>query len=120
MEKEGIVNRIEKIMDYYELSAAVFSDKIGVPRSSISHLLKGRNKPSLEFIMKVVETYDEVNLYWLLYGKGEFPKRERSDLKPTTTSQNILENTVNPKERKLIDRIVIFFNDGTFQEYQKN
>lgn len=120
MKKEVIVSRIEKIMDYYELSAAAFSDKINVPRSSISHLLKGRNKPSLEFIMKVVETYGEVDLYWLLFGKGEFPKGERSDLQPTTTSQNILENTVNPKEKKSIDRIVIFFNDSSFQEYQKN
>ena len=67
------VRRLEKVMNYYGLSASAFADKIGVQRSTISHLLTGRNKPSLEFVLKVVKSFPEVNLYWLLNGKGSFP-----------------------------------------------
>ena len=66
-------SRLRNIMDYYQLSASAFADKIQVPRSSISHLLSGRNKPSLDFVLKVVKEFNEVELYWLLNGKGTFP-----------------------------------------------
>lgn len=66
--------RLTKIMEFYELSAAAFADRIDVGRSSISHIISGRNKPSLEFVMKVVKGFPEVELYWLLNGKGSFPK----------------------------------------------
>ena len=58
--------RLTTIMGFYHLSASAFADKIQVPRSSISHLLSGRNKPSLDFVMKVVKEFEEVELYWLL------------------------------------------------------
>ena len=65
---EAFKTRLEKIISYYDLSAAAFADAIGVQRSSISHLLSGRNKPSLDFVLKVIQQYPEVNLYWLLNG----------------------------------------------------
>ena len=52
--------RLTSIMKSYQLSASAFADKIQVPRSSISHLLSGRNKPSLDFVLKVVKEFDEV------------------------------------------------------------
>ena len=51
---DDFIKRLEKILDYYGLSASVFADKIGVQRSNLSHLLSGRNKPSLDFILKIV------------------------------------------------------------------
>ena len=51
----------------------MFADKIGVQRSSISHILSGRNKPSLDFILKVTNEFTDVDIYWLLNGKGSFP-----------------------------------------------
>lgn len=68
--------RLEQILSHYELNASAFADTIGVQRSSISHLLSGRNKPSLDFVLKVVREFPEVNLYWLLNGKGNFPESE--------------------------------------------
>ncbi len=65
--------RLQKIINYYGLSASSFADKIGVQRSSISHILSGRNKPSLDFVMKILSSFPEVDLYWLLNGKGNFP-----------------------------------------------
>jgi len=114
---EEFIVRLEKILDYYGLSAAVFADKIGVQRSGISHLLSGRNKPSLEFVMKVIRAFPEVNLYWLLNGKGNFP------------AKNEIAPTLDPKLKiaseqkitsKTIQRIVIFYNDGSFESFDHN
>ncbi|WP_329805074.1 helix-turn-helix domain-containing protein [Flavobacterium facile] len=73
---DDFVKRLETIFDYYGLTASSFADKINVQRSSISHLLSGRNKPSLDFILKVIENFPDVELLWLLNGKGNFPKGE--------------------------------------------
>ncbi|MFN7100693.1 MAG: helix-turn-helix domain-containing protein [Flavobacterium sp.] len=70
---DDFIKRLELILDYYGLSASGFADKIGVQRSSLSHLLSGRNKPSLDFILKILEVFPEIDLYWILNGKGSFP-----------------------------------------------
>ena len=57
-----IIQRIESLREKNHLNASSFADRIGVPRSSISHILSGRNKPSLEFIIKTVDAFDEVSL----------------------------------------------------------
>ena len=62
-------------MDHHELSASLFADKIGVQRSSISHILSGRNKPSLDFILKITTEFEDVDLQWLINGVGFFPKK---------------------------------------------
>ncbi|SHF56717.1 Helix-turn-helix [Salegentibacter echinorum] len=130
---EEFSKRLHKILDFYELSAAAFADKIEVGRSSISHILSGRNKPSLDFVMKIVKTFPEVELYWLLNGKGNFPAsekpKEQPDLaKPVTASpsQNMAaakeENESAPAfsntKQKPIRKIVIFYEDGTFEAFQ--
>jgi predicted transcriptional regulator len=69
--------RLQRILDYYSVTATAFSEEINFNRSTISHLLSGRNKPSLEFVMKVLQKYPEVELYWLLNGKGDFPKKTK-------------------------------------------
>ena len=152
---EDFIKRLEIILDYYSLNASSFADKIGVQRSSLSHLLSGRNKPSLDFILKILDVFPDVDLYWILNGKGTFPK---SELKidnivaaPTPIINNQiaetkiektadlfseeLPNQKNPVEEKLatnflntqnsafqknsseIDRIVIFYKNGTFSTY---
>ncbi len=122
-------NRLRTIMDFYQLSASSFADKIQVPRSSISHLLSGRNKPSLDFVLKVIKEFEEVELYWLLNGKGDFPKtdspspivKEEAKSQDKNFANKILssEESVLANISKKIERIVIFFNDGTFKEYIK-
>ena len=62
--------RIEKIMELEKLSASKFADAIGVQRSNISHILSGRNKPSLELVNKILDHFDKINADWLLLGKG--------------------------------------------------
>ncbi|MEX0315699.1 MAG: helix-turn-helix domain-containing protein, partial [Allomuricauda sp.] len=52
-----IAIRIKSVIDHFGLTVSSFADSIGVQRSSISHILSGRNKPSLDFVLKVVKTY---------------------------------------------------------------
>lgn len=114
------IERLEHLLHYYSLNASVFADKIQVQRSSISHLLSGRNKPSLEFVLKVVKTFPEVNLYWLLNGKGSFPSGEH-DKAPSAPEP--IPQSHEPSKKQLrnssksIERIVIFYSDGSFEAY---
>lgn len=133
---EEFAKRLEKILDYYGLSATAFSEQIDFNRSTISHLLSGRNKPSLDFVMKVLDEFPEVELYWLLNGKGHFPTEEApkqkitipqassggkseenqdSPRKTPPTRLKEIDRTISEEE---IERIVVFFKDGTFKSYR--
>jgi len=123
---EEFAKRLKIIIDYYEISASLLAEKMGIQRSSISHILSGRNKPSLEFVLKILKTFPEVELYWLLNGVGEFPKQTitknqhpplsfTDDSKQTT--KLIVENIPDNKKEDEIDRIVIFYKNGTFKSY---
>ncbi|MEE9407482.1 MAG: helix-turn-helix transcriptional regulator [Polaribacter sp.] len=107
--------RLKKVMDFHQLSASLFADKVGVQRSSISHILSGRNKPSLDFILKVTSEFIDVDIQWLLNGKGVFPKNTENPA-PILPS---LFNETSKSDGKKIQRIVVFYNDGTFDEYKK-
>ncbi|HZW62042.1 MAG TPA: helix-turn-helix transcriptional regulator [Flavobacteriaceae bacterium] len=113
---DEFAKRLEKVINYYGENASSFAEKIGVQRSSISHLLSGRNKPSLEFVLKILSSYPEVELYWLLNGKGNFPKSV-SNLQTETVNNPKAENQSTEKQ---ITRIVIFYADGTFESFNKN
>ena len=113
-------NRLKKILNYHQLTASLFADKIGVQRSSISHILSGRNKPSLDFILKVTHTFTDVDIYWLLNGKGEFPKEQGPTNKVFSSNESSIVETSNSKSSKKMNRIVVFYEDGTFEEYKKN
>ncbi|MFD1014858.1 helix-turn-helix domain-containing protein [Winogradskyella rapida] len=130
--------RLQKVIDYYNESASSFAEKIGVQRSSISHILSGRNKPSLDFVMKVLNSYPEVELYWLLNGKGNFPHHPIDDQTPPpkiseapkkspsengsqilipTEAENENQITPPPSDSE-IEKIVIFYKNGTFKSYK--
>lgn len=144
---DDFVKRLETLLDYYGLNASTFADKIGVQRSSMSHLLSGRNKPSLDFVMKILEVFPDVDLYWILIGKGSFPKNNDDHLEiavssptPMASNENIgtdLFSSVetNEEEKKEIkkasslknvninfeddeiEKIVLFYKNGTFKAY---
>ena len=123
---EKFAERLKIVMDYYELSAALFAKKIEVQRSSISHILSGRNKPSLEFVLKVLKVFPEVDLFWLLNGVGNFPRDTERD-SPTLTRPKNFENDETAEGKPKIEtskeiagkieRIVVFYKDGTFKNY---
>ena len=129
---QEFAKRLQKILDYYSISATAFSDEIDVNRSTISHLLSGRNKPSLDFVLKVIQHYPEVELYWLLNGKGIFPSDKRSSEETKETKEKIPaedanakplqktpdQNEMPPIQDTDIERIVIFYRDGSFKSYK--
>lgn len=67
-------SRLSELLKYYHLSSAQFADNIGVQRSSISHILSGRNKPSYDFLLKILDKYPEISAEWLLTGTGSMLK----------------------------------------------
>ena len=77
---DDFVKRLELMLEYYGLNASSFADKIGVQRSGMSHLLSGRNKPSLDFVLKILEVFPEIDLYWILIGKGNFLKSNEENV----------------------------------------
>ncbi len=118
---EYFIKRLQKVIDFYGETASSFAEKIGVQRSSISHILSGRNKPSLDFVLKVLSSFPEVELYWLMNGKGEFPsnKTEIDQIENEEVNQD-LKISSNSTKDKSIDRIVIFYKDGTFENFENS
>lgn len=162
-----IADRIRILMHFKKLTATQFAEIINVQRSSVSHVLSGRNKPSLDFIQKIVNEFPEVNFEWLINGKGSFKKNTNvtpsgpaidtnvkplvsSNVTPVTnpiskpllkTDTTVNKEISNPptsgetkptkklpstpviKEKsnnKTIERIVVFYTDGTFENYSPN
>ncbi|WP_367279616.1 helix-turn-helix transcriptional regulator [Ulvibacterium sp.] len=117
------MKRLRKLLRYYDLSASAFADKIGVQRSSISHLLTGRNKPSLEFVLKVIDTFPEVDLYWLVRGKGNFPSTsvEKDILKAHTPSPVAKpQNIKKDNGPKTVDKVIVLYSHGSFEIYNRD
>ena len=85
--------RISKIIEYSGFTSSEFADEIEVQRSSISHITSGRNKPSLDFLVKVKDRFPEFQWDWLIKGDGEMletkeiePEIMKTEEKPKTTS----------------------------------
>jgi len=134
--------RIEQILKQKDLSASQFADRIGVQRSSISHIISGRNKPSLDFIQKLLKAFPDLNVEWLITGKGTMGKSIMDenvneglfDAKIVESEQEInyarkpiTESLPSTKkghrknapsvQQKDVDKIVIFYSDNTFTVY---
>lgn len=137
MNSEDIIAKLESIFLELNITPSMFADQIGVQRSSISHLLSGRNKPSLDLVLKIVNAFPQIDLYWLL---GQKELKEKLNLKiktdqspPTEKVENIkieeplktkkadskievTKTTTNSKSSE-VEKIVVFYRDGTFLEY---
>lgn len=128
-----IVKRISQILEEQQLSSSAFADTIGVQRSSISHVLSGRNKPSLEFILKIIRAFPSYSTDWLLFGKptdGPKAYQQPTDNNAETqiedlalhsesyeTHEKPIEPPTVPKSEKAIDKVILLLKDGSFTEY---
>lgn len=138
--------RLQQLLSAENLTQAEFAERIGVARASVSHILAGRNRPSFEVIQKISDSFPAVSLDWLINGNGRMYRQdsvqnadyqaknlETQDLgaepalfeEPTAgspaASRNTLSDTLvqtrqKPKQQRIISKVVVFFNDGTFQE----
>ena len=67
---EGIGIRLKQLLEKMELSPLAFSEQVGIQRSSLSHLFSGRNKPSVDLLLKIKNKFPETDLEWLLTGES--------------------------------------------------
>jgi len=118
-----IVERIDQIIQEQQLTSAGFADAIGVQRSSISHVLSGRNKPSLDFILKVLEAFPYISPDWLLFGDNKpSPPTSTSDnklIKKDDSREDGSYSNIKSSSDSEIDKIVFFFKDGRFETYHQ-
>jgi len=63
-------NRIALVLKTKNISPSQLADDLGVQRSGISHIINGRNKPSLEFVQKLIKLYPDISMNWILFGEG--------------------------------------------------
>ena len=91
--------RIELLMKCYDLSPSQFADRTGVQRASVSHIISGRNKPSLEVMLKIYEAFPGVDMKWLMMGVGEAPTRQAAPETVVSAPQESLftEQPVTPQ-----------------------
>jgi len=149
-----MINRVKKLLEIEQLTASQFADEIKLQRSSLSHVLSGRNKPSLDFVMKIKQRFSEVNLEWLIFGNGNmfevkydkevpiitesitekkvdntqqafnFDLESKIDLPeihvapPTPVLKN--EQINSNSSSGVTKKVMILYNDGTFEEYISN
>jgi transcriptional regulator with XRE-family HTH domain len=133
-----MTDRILSIMKYLNLSPSDFADEIGVQRSSISHLVSGRNKPSLEFIQKMLNRFPQLSMEWVLSGTGSmikdgniFEPLPETELKLETSVQKPVTDNAKPvinrpipvkkksaeNDEKQVEKIIYLYKDKTFREY---
>lgn len=108
-------SRIQEILQREQLSAAQFADQIGVQRSSVSHVLSGRNKPSIDFVQKILQNIDGISADWLLSGRGEFRKKigPPSSIVDTGLLFGEIESAQSPK--KLIEETMHYESASSTQ-----
>ena len=140
MDDEFAINdRIAHLISEYGLTNADFAKKLGVPASSISHLIAKRNKPGLNFIMSLLEQYKDIDANWLLTGVRSSRALARSQqeevvepdlfttVEPESSSvsvekrEQLQKNDVFSPQKdvqpKKVEKIVTFYTDKTFTEY---
>lgn len=153
-----IQDRIIELMAYLQLSARGLAESIGVQPSGVSHIISGRNKPSLEFVNKLLERYDTISYDWLVNGRGSmlknvapvprdpdlFSSLEQTPPKPAassvekggTASAKAASASSKPTAKRTaeketkdaafphkarsankISKVILFYEDGSFEEY---
>jgi transcriptional regulator with XRE-family HTH domain len=139
-------DRILQFLKVENKSSAQFAEEISVQPSSISHIISGRNNPSLDFVMKMLNKYPALSTDWLIFGKGQMYREKQLHVLfdnmadgETNTVNNLSGNKAEDKIRfqtsstieesggkndsiTLSDaiktkRVICFFNDDTFKEY---
>ena len=154
----NINDKIKQILIDKNLSPSYFADEIGVQRSSISHILSGRNRPSFDIIQKIIRRFPELGYDWIMeedvstnqsgYGNRGYNRAsnerlpssnpssntfsvqpsvrsQRNEIPPLTDSPQPVIEPINFQEplmptqtsNKKVERILIFYTDGSFREY---
>lgn len=98
-------DRIIKFIESEHITAAEFADRIGVQRSSVSHVLSGRNNPGFSFIQKILESFPSINPRWLIIGEGEIYNSNMKNTVIESSSKNLFSDIKKNSEPKEINTV---------------
>ena len=118
-----IIDRIKKIISDNGLTNSSFADKIGVPRSSISHVLSGRNNPSLDLIIKILQSFDGISANYLLSGDVLTPIQPITDKDQEYNNMTLFPELDLKKETKeeikidedLVKSVILVYENNKFE-----
>lgn len=132
----NVNDKIKQVLKDKNMTPSYFADEIGVQRSSISHILSGRNRPSFDIIQKIIRRFPELGYDWILEEDQQpltnvnqrtiqspvsVPRKTVQQPEIVEESTPYAEPAQSPvaksKEEKTIERILVFYTDGTFREY---
>lgn len=105
-----MIDRIKQVMDYSQLSTTTFADTIGISRSGLTHLLTGRNQPSLDVARKILAKFPEISTEWLIMGMGDMIRTDNQEVQAVQASseasdsdQHLSENSKMMQQTDLFD-----------------
>ena len=123
--------RLQQFLSAENISQSQFAEIIGVAKASVSHIVAGRNKPGFDFIESMARHFPKLNLEWLVSGKGRMYKDSGADI---PSDYQDTDRILDPQEAKIFDnpsesignqddkpritKVVIFYDNGTFKEFQ--
>ena len=140
---DSIGLRLKQYIEEKDLSPIEFSEQVGIQRSSLSHLYSGRNKPSIDLLLKIKNQFPDINLEWLITGdKPNIDIKKENDNLHENTQQakknvtyvntpsvpvdnqliNIIEDTskIQSSETRKSIKVLVFYNDGSYEEFKKS
>lgn len=130
--------KIIQLVEALNIPYSQFADEISVSRPILSHIITGRNKPSLEVIQKIITRFPELGYKWYLDNEDipigmlknivierkvpEAPKEEKGNENEKGKNQSIPDSasTINiqtESPEKRVQKILVFYNDNTFVEF---
>jgi DNA-binding XRE family transcriptional regulator len=113
-----MIDRIKQVIEYVQLSPSAFADTIGISRSGMTHLLTGRNQPSLDVAKKILAKYPEISTEWLIMGMGEmFRPEEQQNTKVNEVKAEASQKSY-PDENSKFNRQTDLF--GEFENAEKS
>jgi hypothetical protein len=155
--------RIDKVMQQENMNSAVFAAAIGIQGSTLSHILNGRNNPSLSVLQSILNRFPNISPEWLIMGQGPMERSSKQSQMPSlfpsedeTVSKSVtLEPVLDDKKAPLfstiqqkitatseipvqvtpeqprpafipvvettqrsVRKIIVYYTDNTFQEFQ--
>ena len=120
MNKINILDRIKKIISDNNLSNSEFAEKIGIPKSSVSHLLSERNNPSLDVIIKISEIFEDISTDYLIFGyesNKEIPSEPLNNLFNNINKESSKDSVKDSNNN--IKSIILIYENNKFEQIDK-
>lgn len=107
-----MLERINKIIEEKQMSTTQFADYINIQRPTMSHIISGRNNPSLDIVMKILTAFPDIDSDWLMFGDGKMYKDEISNIQP--------ESPALQSNKQALEMMDLFSAEETTEESEEN